>query len=200
MMIATDADAGTFNLEEGWICLDFANTGIVGREIEDVGDLIDWARGVGLISRQDAERLGHEANAAPTDADHALSEAHRQRRLIRHIFGAVGSGDAPREADLQALNELLNEALSELCLVPTETGYVLGWTEWSAVDCVLWPVVKSTVDLLCSEERQRVGQCAAEDCAWLFLDTSKNRSRRWCSMQRCGNRAKVRRYLDRQRS
>jgi predicted RNA-binding Zn ribbon-like protein len=66
---------------------------------------------------------------------------------------------------------------------------------------MLWPVARSAADLLTSaEELARVGQCADDrGCGWLFFDTSRNHSRRWCAMKDCGNRAKARRHYRRQR-
>jgi predicted RNA-binding Zn ribbon-like protein len=60
-------------------------------------------------------------------------------------------------------------------------------------------VVKSAGDLLISGELDNVRVCSAPDCQWLFLDTSKNHSRRWCDMKGCGNRAKVRRHYERKK-
>jgi predicted RNA-binding Zn ribbon-like protein len=65
---------------------------------------------------------------------------------------------------------------------------------------MLWPVVRSAADLLTSERVVRVRECAAEDCAWLFVDTSRGPRRKWCDMSTCGNRAKARRYYARHRS
>jgi predicted RNA-binding Zn ribbon-like protein len=64
---------------------------------------------------------------------------------------------------------------------------------------MLWPVVRDAADLLTSKELNRVGRCADERCGWLFVDTSRNRSRRWCSMESCGNRAKARRHYRKSR-
>jgi predicted RNA-binding Zn ribbon-like protein len=62
------------------------------------------------------------------------------------------------------------------------------------------PIALSAAELLISEERERIGQCADDrDCGWLFLDNSKNRSRRWCYINDCGNRAKQRRHYERTR-
>ncbi len=58
---------------------------------------------------------------------------------------------------------------------------------------MLW----SAADLLTTAELALVGECAGEGCSWLFLDTSRNRSRLWCSMEDCGNRAKARRHYAR---
>jgi len=200
MMLTTDTDEQALDLEEGWICLDFANTGIRGDDIHDVGEVIEWAREIGLVSNEESDELIRKAIEAPAEAERAVAEARRQRKLLRQVFGVIAADDSPADADLKTLNGYLNEAFAQLRLVPTDEGYQLGWTEWTAVDCVLWPVVKSAADLLCSEDLHRIGQCAAADCDWLFLDTSKNRSRRWCSMRRCGNRAKVQRYLERRAS
>ena len=65
---------------------------------------------------------------------------------------------------------------------------------------MLWPIVESAAELLTSERRSRIGQCADDrGCGWLFLDATKNRSRRWCAMGDCGNRAKARRHYLRTR-
>jgi predicted RNA-binding Zn ribbon-like protein len=64
---------------------------------------------------------------------------------------------------------------------------------------VLWPVVLAAADLLTSGDRARIHECAGPGCGWLFLDTSRNRRRRWCTMQGCGNRAKARRFYERAR-
>ena len=72
-------------------------------------------------------------------------------------------------------------------------------TDASADDLLspLAPVIKSAVDLLTSGAIGRVRTCAADTCEWLFIDTTKNRTRRWCDMKVCGNRAKVRRFRSR---
>ncbi|HEV8632686.1 MAG TPA: CGNR zinc finger domain-containing protein [Chloroflexota bacterium] len=78
-----------------------------------------------------------------------------------------------------------------------------GWM-WdgsaSRLDAPLWPLARQAAELLVAPERERVRECAAGDCHWLFLDTSKNRSRRWCDMKSCGNRAKVRSFYRRKRA
>jgi predicted RNA-binding Zn ribbon-like protein len=84
--------------------------------------------------------------------------------------------------------------------------YRSGGFEWgcnldeNALEATLWILALSAVDLLTSENLKLVGQCADEEgCGWLFVDTSKNHSRRWCDINDCGNRAKQRRYQQRVR-
>jgi predicted RNA-binding Zn ribbon-like protein len=59
---------------------------------------------------------------------------------------------------------------------------------------MLVPVVRSAVELLTSDAASRIGRCADEGCAWLFLDTTRSGTRRWCDMKSCGNRNTVRRF------
>ena len=69
------------------------------------------------------------------------------------------------------------------------------------LDQVLWSVLRSTTDLLTSKDLQRVGVCADDrGCGWLFYDTSRNRTRQWCSMRGCGNRAKAKRHYEKVKS
>jgi predicted RNA-binding Zn ribbon-like protein len=78
-----------------------------------------------------------------------------------------------------------------------DTGIALGWEESDALDVMLWPITRSAVELLTSDELDRVKQCGR--CDWLFLDKSRNRSRRWCSMDACGNRIKMARRYKREK-
>jgi len=64
----------------------------------------------------------------------------------------------------------------------------------SVADPILTPVVRAAVELLTSADIARVRTCADGSCAWLFLDTTRSRTRRWCDMKSCGNRSKVRRF------
>jgi len=81
---------------------------------------------------------------------------------------------------------------------PAGEGYTWVWKRTNAeLDDVLAPVVESAAALLTSPDLSRVRECESETCGWLFIDRSRNRSRRWCDMTVCGNRAKVRRHYQR---
>ena len=88
-------------------------------------------------------------------------------------------------------------------LVPTRGGVAWAWADDDgALDRVLWPVVWSAVELLTSADLGRIKECPGGGegpCAWLFVDTSKNAIRRWCSMAECGGEAKSRRQTARRR-
>jgi predicted RNA-binding Zn ribbon-like protein len=124
------------------------------------------------------------------------------RTVLRDIFSRVAAGKTPTESDLGALNFDLAASLSHARVLPRGSktgGYVWGWSGRN-LDAPLWPISRSAADLLTNEhDLGRVRQCGADDCQWLFLDTSKNRTRQWCSMQSCGNREKARRHYQRVR-
>jgi predicted RNA-binding Zn ribbon-like protein len=98
------------------------------------------------------------------------------------------------------MNRTLREALSRLEVAPAAGGFAWAWVaDEASLDQVLWPVVRSAAQLLTSGELARVRECAREGCDWLFVDTSKNHSRRWCTMAVCGSRVKAGRYYRRKK-
>jgi len=79
-------------------------------------------------------------------------------------------------------------------------GFAWDWHEADgALELPIWIVARSASTLLVSQGLRRVRECAGEKCDWLFLDASRNRSRRWCDMAACGNRAKAQRNYARRR-
>lgn len=191
-------------LEEGWLCLDFANTveWHASDEPEEYlntyPDLVAWAQSANLIDEGAAGQLLAEAASRPNDAGEALRYAVTLREAIYAVFAAIADNLPPQEADLETLNEALGRGLSHLRV--TLDGDVFRW-EWDvrrdSLYQMLWPAARSAAELLTSDDLNRVGVCADEDgCGWLFYDTSKNHSRRWCGTG-CSNRAKARRFYAR---
>jgi predicted RNA-binding Zn ribbon-like protein len=79
-------------------------------------------------------------------------------------------------------------------------GYTWSWGESDDLARALWPIARGAVDVLTSaQERARLRECASDTCAWVFIDRTKNHSRRWCDMAGCGNRAKGRAFRARQK-
>src|SRR5262249_455999 len=110
-------------------------------------------------------------------------------------------GATPSSDDLDILQANYVNALQQARLVSTDSGYQWNWEISDALDSVIWPVARSTVDLLLSPEISRVKECAnTTGCGWRFLHRSKNGSRRWCSMDDCGSRDKMRRQYARRRA
>jgi predicted RNA-binding Zn ribbon-like protein len=165
-------------------------------------DLLAWAAEKGVLARQHADALSRRARRDPGAADGVLRRAIALREAIYRVFVARIAGAAPAREDVAVLNRELQRALPHYRV---EIG--AGGAAWhlaapdAQLDLPLWPVVQAAVELLLSGDLAgRVGQCADPGgCGWLFLDLSKNRSRRWCSIADCGNRAKQRRLQERMR-
>ena len=200
-------NAANLKLLGGRLSLDFANTAdwhVSDHPVEfltSYSDLVAWSQHVGILTDHQAQRLLEEAARRPIDVSAVLERAIALREAIYRIFSAISRGRPPQAADLAIFNAELSGALAQSQIISTAEGFTWDWTgAEDALDQMLWPVVHDAVGLLTSEELDRVGQCADDRCGWLFLDTSRNRSRRWCSMEDCGNRAKVRRHYERKRA
>jgi predicted RNA-binding Zn ribbon-like protein len=196
--------AGTLELLGGRLCLDFANTADWHSSKDPVefltsySELVAWSQQRGILTGCQAQSLLREAADRPLDAAAVLERAIALRETIYRIMSAISHGDTPPAADLTALNVELSTAMACSRIVPEAGGFVWDWAGGEhALDRMLWPVARDAAELLTAEELFRVGQCSDERCGWLFLDMSRNHTRRWCSMKDCGNRAKARRHYRR---
>ena len=205
--VTTDGVRAVEDLEliGGEVCLDFANTLGGTREapserLHGYGDLVRWAAHAGAIEGSEVEALLAAAGARSAEAEAVFARALRLREAIFRIFAALADDANPAAADLQRLNDELARALPHLRIVPDEHGFDYRFDAADgALDRPLWPIARSASELLATGDLGRVKRCTSDECDWLFVDLSKNRSRRWCDMRDCGNRAKARRYYRRQR-
>ena len=205
--MSNEQHAGNLALLGGRLCLDFANTvdwrtGEHPQEwLTSYADLVAWSEHAGIVTESEAHHLRDFAARHPTAASAALEQAIALREAIYRIFSAIVDERSPEATDVATLNDALSEALSRLRVTPTVGGFTWQWaSNEDSLDQMLWPVARSAAELLTADDLSRVQMCAGDDCGWLFFDTSKNRSRRWCSMEDCGNRAKARRHYRRQRA
>ena len=192
-----------FELIGGEVCLDFVNTihdyqaADPREELEDFRDLVAFAKQSEGITDSEAAALLREAAAKPKEAGRTLALTREYRSALYRIFSAVTSRKEPANADWQMLNKLVSSIYQNVYLKKKGTNLSWEWRENRAgMDRVLWPIVRSSAALLTSEKKDLVRECSAEDCTWLFLDLSKNHTRRWCEMKKCGNRAKWHRHYD----
>ena len=121
---------------------------------------------------------------------------------IFRVFSALAAGKSPAPVNLRTLSAMRAMGTADFQIVVARAGYVWDWRGITdAPPALLAPIVNSATDLLTSSHLRRVGQCADDrGCGWLFFDASRNRSRRWCSMEDCGNRAKARLHYSRRRT
>ena len=153
--------------------------------------LLRWAQAVGVIDRRQATRLSRAADARPREAAATLRRAHRLRAVLTDVFTAVAT-DADPAPHWPLLRSFAADALGHAGLVTEKDAYGLGW-QHDELAAMLWPISTAAVQLLTGPELNRVKQCAG--CPWLFVDRSKNGSRRWCAMGDCGTQAKMARYV-----
>jgi predicted RNA-binding Zn ribbon-like protein len=197
----------TLDLLGGRPSLDFANTVDWHASDQPVeyltsyAALVEWGQHAGTLKDRQVEHLLEEAGRHPSEADTIRERAVLLREAIYRIFTAISAGLPAEGDDLAVLNAELSRTLACSRIVPSGEGYAWDWIgEEDALDRMLWPVVRDAADMLTSGDLARVGQCADDRCGWLFLDISRNHSRRWCSMEDCGNRAKARRHYQRSRT
>ena len=196
----------TFELTGGALCLDLANTleyRPTARPVDylrSFGDLLAWGEQAGAVAPAQAETLRRIAVRRRPAAGAVLKRARALRETLFTIFAAVAMRRAPPEAALASLNAALAGALRHARIAGAGRRFRWTWNNQRGdLDRILWPVIRSAAELLVDERLDRVRECGADNCAWLFLDTSRNRTRRWCDMTVCGNRAKARRYYRRNR-
>ena len=170
-------------------------------DLRNLPDLIAWLRKAGAITDRDARRLLQKASDRPQEATTTFKQAIALREAIYRIFSAAVKGAAPEVTDLAVFNSALSEALAHSRIAAMANGFVWEWRgeEKVSLERLLWPIVRSAANFLTSGEVARLKECAGKDCTWLFIDKSKNQTRRWCDMKGCGNRAKWRRHYERKR-
>jgi predicted RNA-binding Zn ribbon-like protein len=189
--------------------LDFVNTlagGVRGQvvlprdeRLFDYSDLLDLGRRSGTLSESDAKRLAREARGRPVDAAAAVEEAYGLRKRIDAVYRPLSEGRRPVKEALAELRRAGAQALEHADLEPTGTGFRWVWHPRNGdLEAPLWPLAHDAVDLLTREELGLLRGCGR--CRWLFLDLSRNHSRRWCTMEGCGTDEKKGRYVARRRA
>jgi predicted RNA-binding Zn ribbon-like protein len=190
----------------GRLCLDFTNTvdWHVGPRPQEYlnayADLVAWSQHARLLDETYDQPLLAAAAAHPALATAVLQEAITFREALYGILLATLAQRSPDQPDLDVFNALRARALSHSQIASTGTGFTWRWAhDEQELGWMLWPLAHSAEELLLSPDLNQVKMCSGPDCGWLFLDTSHNHARRWCTMESCGNRAKARRHYQRTR-
>jgi predicted RNA-binding Zn ribbon-like protein len=201
-----NADAiSKLSLVGGRTCLDFTNTVNLRDSdrfrdrLESYGDLLNWAVHAGVLTTGQARELNTEAERDPDSAASTLQRAIELREVIFRMFSAMAAGRAPSDEDLGIYNRHFSAAMSRASIRRENGRYTVGFQRNQALDGMLAPIAWSAAELLRDPASARIKECDGETCGWLFLDTSKNHSRRWCEMRDCGNRAKAQRHYQKLR-
>ena len=205
--MATVPEAGLLTTRElpivaGHLALDFANTindpaGPARCDhVATYPGLLHWCTRAGALSSEHADRLEWMARSHHEEAAAAVRKAHKLRTLLTGMFGEIAVDGALTAHYWNQLRPWALDALNHAEITPSSGRYRFSWSESDDdLTAMLWPVSHYAAELLISADLHRLKRCAG--CPWLFLDLSKNSSRRWCAMSACGTDEKIRRYVAR---
>jgi predicted RNA-binding Zn ribbon-like protein len=188
----------------GRLCVDFVNT-VDPRDppghdyLPDYMTLIDWAAATEAIDRDVIDRAGAAACVAMESAVEAHREAISLRETLYRVLRASAERRPPDEADAGELCVATADLQQRRLLRTAGTRWHWVWSTDDSVRMPNWIILADAVDLLTGIDQAHLRTCAGDGCGWLFVDSSKNHSRRWCSMRGCGNRSKTQRHYQRRR-
>jgi predicted RNA-binding Zn ribbon-like protein len=199
----------------GNVCLDFINTlddrpSSEPKELlKNYYDLARFGEDAGILTAEQLDFFYERVHLMPDEAEEAMRRAINLREALHAIFSALMNKQPAPQLAMDRLNANLHDAALHSRLVQPKLvqpksvqnkAQVEGRLEWrfddltSSFNAILRPIARAAADLLASPDVAMVRACSWPTCQWLFLDTSKNHRRRWCSMKQCGNRAKVRKF------
>lgn len=190
---------GTLSLVAGKLALDFTNTesGRGGARhldhLQTAEDFLVWAAHAKIISAKGASLAQGIVKGQNKLANHLVTRGKSLRETIYQITSRVIAGQQPAEKLLRSLTAAHAEMLAIATLNPNGNNYAWAWDSKTGLDAaILGPITLSALNLLIDEDSSCIKQCHGNHCGWLFFDGTKNKSRQWCDMRVCGNRAKAR--------
>ena len=190
-----------FELIGGNVCLDFINTlddrpsGEPKELLKNYYDLARFGEDTGILTPEQLDYFLEKVHLMPDEAQEAMRRAINLREALYAIFTAVMNKQSAPQLAMDRLNANLHDATLHSRLVQREERLEWRFDDMtSSCYAMLRPIARAAADLLASPDLALVRACSSPTCQWLFLDTSKNHHRRWCSMKQCGNRAKVRKF------
>lgn len=186
------------------LSLDFVNTKIAphGEPIdllENAKDFVDWAQTAGLLEKSQAAEI-IKRWSRNTEANE-LKEVWEFRRVLREMFKDLTRKKTVKPKIIEKINEILRRQSSFFEIAAAENNFEKRFhADYREPRDLLAPIAESAADLLCYGNLDFVKKCENAPCMIYFYDTTKNHSRRWCSMAFCGNRAKAKLFYQRKKS
>jgi predicted RNA-binding Zn ribbon-like protein len=193
---------GTYKLVGGQPSLDLINTiSWPGTErehdwLDPPANLTLWGQAVGLIDNAARDRIDKSLEKSNRDARAQVESVKSVRAILRDAMMPLAMGEVPSPKAIRRLNQLLEQASRQRFIDPETLRWC--WAPPTTVEGILAPVVWNAGEVMTSVDPHRLGRCPS--CDWLFHDTTRNRSRRWCDMGDCGSRDKALRYYHRNKT
>jgi predicted RNA-binding Zn ribbon-like protein len=193
----TTSRAGSLPLVGSDLAFDFTNTAS-GRDtplhkehLRTPENVIAWSRHAKVLTPEDGAAIERMISGKPSLGRNLLARAHQLREVIYRIGAAIAHGELPATSDADALARIHASCVARARLTPFRGNFVWSWRPADGfAEAILGPIALSALTLLVQSDVSRIKQCAGDHCGWLFFDTTKNKQRRWCEMEVCGNRAK----------
>ena len=189
------------------LCLDFMNTvswhlnkNMYGEYLTSYSVFVKWCHLRGIINRKQANFFAEESRKRSLETTEVYQRVIKLRESVFRILLAVIDKDSPKQTDFDLLNSEIERMLPLYRLKYVDQRFI-----WENIgdainlDWMLSIIVQNITEFLTSDQLGRLKVCSDDNCGWLFVDMSKNKSRRWCSMKDCGNRAKARRHYSKKR-
>ncbi len=205
MVLKSDKSVETLTIDGGWLSLDFINTVSDRNEtpmfnyLSSYLHVLEWSVKVKILNSDEALQLKELAAREPINSAKSWIRVLEIREMLFRLFQKIITGDKPDDKDQDLFNKWLSKSRSKNKIDFGNPSHLL--CSWDIrpgdFDLPLYPIIKSTYDLLLSEKLDRVKECSA--CGWLFLDKSKNKSRKWCKMDTCGSQEKSKNYYHRKK-
>ena len=198
-------DPKPFQLVAGHVALDLINT-LDNRFLETGPDelltsyegLLRFATQSELLTERQAKKL-KRADASQAERELTLKQVKELREALAEVAYAQFEGKETPAASLALLEEHFKQAASHRFLTSEQHQLAWSWRGLSReIAAPWWLLAQAAADLFLSDRTAQLRICASDTCRWIFLDTSKNHTRRWCDMKVCGNRMKSRRFHARQ--
>ena len=173
--------------------LDFRFSATPQELLPSYADLLRFAAQLRLITAEQARKLGRTVRSH--DGQRVLASAVELREALAAALYAWVDGHKPAAGQVELLERQFHAAALHRSLGSGDERLVWNWAGLEQhAELPLWMLAQSASDLLVSEDARLVKGCGDPTCRWLFLDLSKNHTRRWCDMKTCGNRMKARRH------
>lgn len=178
--------------------IDFRGTPSAVDHIASFDGLLAWSAKARTLDPAAIAIFRDDAGNDGTMAERVIADVGRLRAAIFQIGSAAAAGAHPAENELATLHEFAHATLRVGRLAPVGDGkLVIDFHRGGVHAAILGPLAWAAVGLFTGDRPGRLKQCPPDDCRWLFLDQTKNRSRRWCEMATCGNRDKAARHRKR---
>jgi len=189
----------------GNLSLDFVNTVHDRHEaplrdlLQNYLDLVTWVYFADAINNSQKERLLQIGLERLQEANQIYDDSLNLRELLYDFIINMMNQVEVSPGNMQSINQWISKIFSNMKLAQLGNFFILDWKEENfGLESVLWPIIRAFTDLVTSEDTNHIKECS--NCGYLFVDSSKNKSRRWCSMEICGNREKARRHAKKTRS